>query len=373
MKRINAIISILLAAIFVFACTKPPLPKGDKEIAENSTLYANNGKLAIKHDDALYFNARIGEYVVMYAADLANGGALPACGKPDCLHNDASCNACIGGAIPNQSYTIYNGRFYWVAAAVEDSASEYYLYSMALDGTDRKIEMKLNRDYESVILLGVSGIYDGMLYRCGTGNYVENAEIHCVTLIYAQPLQGGEPKEIMRLDGGDQLAVKFDGHTIYCASAIFSEDILRLHSYDMENDELKELYSGKAPADAIAMTVDGSDLIFQEGRGVSYLMNAGSFSELFPNAPIDAKYSITDTACVDFTLDELVCTDHDGNLIAKLPLKCDWLDETVIKYKLGSIDGVFYFYFCSIVDKPFNNYLVSFDPSEPKLNLIWKG
>ena len=377
---------LLAAASCLFGCAKPTvMTDGAVEAEENNTLYACNAQ-AIRSGDKLYFIDEGQKGAMLFCTDIESGTTMPICTRPECLHENSECDSYIGMSAP--SAMIINGnRFYWPMSAENVYPPEKYLFSMALDGTDRRRELKLDADIEMLANNGIMTIYNNTLYRCGNGELIEDATPKRYIVIYSQKIENGsEPQEILRLEGGDEIT-RFDtivarryGSMMYCG-VFFYEDVsedeteieLQLYAYDLEKSELKELHSGKVDFGAVDLSVRGDKLIFAGGEAFSYSLTSGEFEKYIRQS--DRIYAITDGAIFGFTsTNDYICMDHSGNTISEGPFVTEGLEANTLKRYLGSIDSAFYFYLKSPpgVETPYN-YLVSFDPKTSEIKLLWKG
>lgn len=75
--------------------------------------------------------------VMYYSKENGENGIL--CGKPECLHNDDSCNAMIFPE--NRGFCYYEGCFWWLGltgSRSSNSRPEFAVFQMNTDGTSRK-------------------------------------------------------------------------------------------------------------------------------------------------------------------------------------------------------------------------------------------
>ena len=112
----------------------------------------------IETEDAYYFRGFNSDYLYYY--DKANGDSAVLCGKPECLHNangaNPDCNGYIGRI--GRSLNLCDGRLYFVSPDTSSNGLGYY--SIALDGTDRRLETHLEQDQS----LMCYDLHRGMLY-----------------------------------------------------------------------------------------------------------------------------------------------------------------------------------------------------------------
>ncbi|MBR5714724.1 MAG: hypothetical protein IKX58_08090 [Clostridia bacterium] len=105
---------------------------------DNNNLNSGYGHTycAMLETDEVYYLLHNG-YLMYYDKGSEDSGFV--CPKPECAHDEKYQNAdcCANlGAVHFPSLTVYNGRIWWVG---QPTYSSLGIYSMALDGTDRKL------------------------------------------------------------------------------------------------------------------------------------------------------------------------------------------------------------------------------------------
>ena len=119
-------------------------------------------------------------------ADKATGISGPLCGKPECTHDNAGCNAYLSDTA--WGLTNYDGRLYWVG-----TNGYRYLYSSALDGTDRRVVRELDREITGSSLSGSQvQFHRGYLYWAHYSNVVVNGVAQQVARVFAFSLDPDE-------------------------------------------------------------------------------------------------------------------------------------------------------------------------------------
>ena len=138
---------VLVALIFLTSCSNVGTENQDSTDSntdnaqknydhEQSTVHM--GSTAVFTDDTIYFTSA-GQ---LKYADKASGIGGPLCGKPECLHNNDTCNAYIG--FPGDpELSDYDGALYWWE---NDDKVEAHAYKVNYDGTGRE----LVRDLEGI-------------------------------------------------------------------------------------------------------------------------------------------------------------------------------------------------------------------------------
>lgn len=118
--------------------------------------------------DTIYFVGLTDRYIKY--VDKATGISGVLCGKPECSHNDESCNAHMES--PAYGLLMEDGRLWFV-----NYKGRYVLYSTALDGNDRREEAELSSEF----MPNASGyltfiLDDGNLYMGCVKSTIENGE-----------------------------------------------------------------------------------------------------------------------------------------------------------------------------------------------------
>ena len=114
--------------------------------------------------------------------DKKTGMALPLCGKPECMHDNGSCNAYLGHTFRLQ---MYDGKLYSIGQSS---------FRMEPDGTKRESIDGVSWD----ILDRISNntfmqLHRGYIYCSSSDILVEGAKEVGYAFVAAQPLDGGEP------------------------------------------------------------------------------------------------------------------------------------------------------------------------------------
>lgn len=150
-------------------------------------------------EDTAYFayssDIKIGQmyHETICFLDKASGYVGPLCGKPECTHDNSGCNAYIGGW--SYGLSVYDGRLYWLEKVMVGGISSA-IYSTALDGTDRRLVRKLDR--ELIQSGAVNGIFHrGWFYMAGEYQKVENGEPNSCVYMVAWPLDPEEEAVVL--------------------------------------------------------------------------------------------------------------------------------------------------------------------------------
>ena len=107
----------------------------------------------VETENACYilFNSIASGHNYLYYYDKATGEYGPLCAKPECLHNDSSCNAMIDGRAGTLSYA--DGRLYYKVSLDDlrrgEGVAMGSCFSIALDGADRRKEFEMPCEWEN--------------------------------------------------------------------------------------------------------------------------------------------------------------------------------------------------------------------------------
>ena len=184
----------------------------------------------------------------IYYIDPETGESGLLCGKPDCTHDNADCNACIDS--PGNTFTVYQDRIYWCTKSI----SNRKLFCEDIDGTNRREVMALDKESEWFVSdKSFIAIYNDTLYRCGDGNTVTDGEPSYNMLLYCQPLQkDSKPRHLYSVENVRNVVTRIYGDQLYFA-IIGADNDLSICVCDLESSEVKELFhkenADNSPAD----------------------------------------------------------------------------------------------------------------------------
>lgn len=261
--------------------------------------------IAAETSDTVYFLGDGDSYLKYVDKDTGISG--PLCGKAECRHNDETCNAYLGLIV--KDIFVNDGRIYWVAQPPL-SILQYFLYSAALDGTDRREETELPRE----MVQNLAGYYHfvlhgGMLYLGDIQKEVVDGQPKFYSYIAAFPLESDkEPFVIMqeeiKYDNADNnVCIQFYKDNLYILTNTLNDLSaenetelydLKLRQWNVETGELKILYEEKSSPLSMTMElwVMDNGVIFNrnyctadelETRIYRYDFNTGECKYLFEN------------------------------------------------------------------------------------------
>lgn len=186
-----------------------------------------------------------------YYIDKATKTATILCAKPDCAHNDNTCNAWIfctglsysGGKLyfPNNDYVLNNGTY---------TNYGIRLYSVDLDGTNRSavqsLEFTPGGDTSPYITSpiihrgNVYFVYSGVLYGIPLGDEIENA-----AAIYGEEIAGSTSGSTVIDSSSIQYQLWADGDDLYFMTNVKQSGGTykdTLFAYDTVNKEVTQVW-----------------------------------------------------------------------------------------------------------------------------------
>lgn len=340
MRKITA---LLLSMLFILSACKPAgsgtLPENDGDGRSRSFVHGSSAACAT--DSTVYFLC--GNDGMLRYTDKASGITGPLCGKPECAHNDAACNASVGF----QSYGLsaYNGRLYWVGAA---SANTHCVFSCAYDGTDRQTVRELDGDLVPDNLTDRTALfYRGCVYiACGKQEVLDGGP-RTNHYVYAYPL---DPKEegFVILDeespslASDTLIQPYEGRLYIITHAESGGFHSAIRCWDPQARELETLYEGAVPYSSggeLWVMDDGILIYGLVANGTAgfvrniykYDFESGELGLLFPFTSEAAiiNVGLADNLIVGNTVTEagelaVLVRDFEGQVVLDAAFQADW-------------------------------------------------
>ncbi len=240
--------------------------------------------IAAETGDTVYY---MGSYdrVIKYV-DKATGITGPLCGKPECKHNDETCNAYTGGLLRGL-YT-YNGRLYWMDNDPDDGEA-VALFSVAPDGTDRRKVTSLSRDLYGTGSHSFTSfaLGDGYLYYGVVSWAVENGEVNNYNYVRAIPLDPEEESfEIMReraTEFPDGITIQLYGDYLYIHTSDGDGGRFTLRRWNVNTREFEMLIDEPNASTTLNMWVTDDGVYFDRNGGdiYRYDLETGEYNKLF--------------------------------------------------------------------------------------------
>lgn len=145
-------------------------------------------------EDSIYSSLHVlgrNTQLIVYT-DKATGISLPLCGKPECLHNDVTCNA-SAGPLGIAGLAVYDGKLYW------GLCGNSVIQRMNLDGTGRETVCATSLNFrENMNANPMVMFHRGYYYMAGTKHQlIINGKAASLVTVRAQPLDGGDSVTIL--------------------------------------------------------------------------------------------------------------------------------------------------------------------------------
>lgn len=378
MKRIIALLLAIVMSCTLAACGGESDKAIDTDI-ENSTdldrsfTHAGMGGYACDTEDTLYF-LQTGVGNMIHYLDKETGISGPLCGKPDCLHNGTSCNAYFFSA---EMLSLYDGRLYFV----ERNYSDVTVYSMALDGTDRremrKVDAKL---YPSTYRVTFVLLHRGYVYAAFIKNEIENGEEVSSSYVCAFSLDPEEePFVIMdeETDLESDIVIQPYGDELYILTCEYVDDNgpedwpyrydIKIRRWNAQTREMETLYHDGESSHTIIRELwamdDGLLIALMDKREAAadicmYDFESGELTELFTVAPLStnvrARVGIADNLVSGNYLNDdtgefyVILKDFEGNVLLEDTYE---IEHPFIEPRLcGADDNNAYFYGFTLSD-----------------------
>lgn len=313
----------------------------------------------------------------LWYIDPVQGISMPLCGKPECQHNDGSCNANVGG-IGDIRLTYNGGRLYWI----ESSGTRCTLYSAETDGSDRRAVNEPDPElYALTCGYGSLCIHDGCAYFCGSAEGIENGSSVFTCAVFRQPLDSdkGELIYSSTLPAGAVFG-RFGGDKLYFAecerlSAYAEEDDeeptlgYRLFVYDPASGKAEELLHGVNEYDFSYIFTDEDRVVLGGSRPLYYYPASGEAKLDAGDGRLDAG---PDSSMHWITRSEweMVSASGDKLFEGSFPLP-QMPDAFYGRSYLGCDESAFYYSFISF-DPPLS-YVVRFDKATGAAEPVWQS
>lgn len=377
MKRLTALLLVFIMSLTLAACGE-----GEKVVEPTAFDYtrsfahgANTLDYTCATEDTVYYISHFGNFI--YYIDKESGISGPLCGKPECEHNSSRCNAYVSFA---DALSIYDGRLYWVGGS---SPSNTYIYSAALDGTDRQTVRQIERE---IIPAGHGNMYiifyRGYAYLAAQAEWVTDGEATTNFYVCAIPLDPDEASFVILdeyalpagYNASNRLSIQPYEDALYIVSDNYYTDSkyelenetqnlydFSIRRWDMEKRELEILYYEEetelyTPAE-LWVVDDGilfCRLANQTESLYKYIFDSGEMELLF-NLPESYLMGMSDNLLAGgsntFVSDEwnVIIMDFEGNVLVNetSPKDAldfpDWVHPSSIRWILGADETNAYF------------------------------
>ena len=211
-------------------------------------------------EDTVYFCEFMRGNMIYYA-DKATGICLPLCGKPECTHKDANCNAYVGSS-GIECLSIYNGRLYWVGPEKVNNNWKDCIVSAAYDGRDRKV-VRVLTDWWDAPSYGWSNMqvefHRGYVYKYYVSDEVVDGVAKKIAYVKAYPIEEDREAFVILSEEIEEIAPDHNSYNtariqgyeeyVYIAIEETADGAFELYRWDTRAGELETLYRGEAPFD----------------------------------------------------------------------------------------------------------------------------
>ena len=237
----------MICCLFVISCADESAKTGasyEAEVSDNTFCFPSS---RICETEEAYYGVGSGEIQYIQFMDKKSRVSGVLCGKSECEHNDAECNAYVG--IDARGFCVYNERIYWVGDQPTDNGLDSAIWSIDLDGNNRRriktVDVALQNETSGNSIVHV---YQNMLFMAGTSGDISEGEPKQKAVIQATRLDSSEEwLEILEVEtsGGINLDVKTAHNALYIMVCLFEEDGIRLDIYrwSIEENELTLLFT----------------------------------------------------------------------------------------------------------------------------------
>lgn len=361
--------------------------------------YGNRNNSICATESTTYF-AYTDAPASLYFLDKATGFHGPLCGKPECTHDNETCNAYVHGWI--YALSIYDGRLYWLQQRWGND-SALGVYSTALDGTDRRQVLELDKELtlelttdQSSGLLFTALFHRGWVYLLGTYQGVSDAEGSFHVRLVGIPLEGnGEARILFDMSlgiGFPYTAMQGYGDGLYVAAQDRNNKRLWLLRWNSVSQELETLYADELPDNMgiipNMIVVDSSLLIGSDWETKRQLfrfdLEQGTIEEQEPPEWLSDRYEgmkfstwymsdgliVTGGAIGDRTM-VVQAKALEGNVLLEQTYEMDWVftgEYIRIEYR-GRDETNLYFYCSATMGDGAAMVIVSLNGSGAKI--LW--
>lgn len=196
-----------LAGFILIAALLAGCRKGTRELSTDNGLECNRnvnhrwgGNFNTTDEAVYYIGTGINESpdsLIYY--DKENESSGPLCGKAECLHNDAECNAGMGKA-ESHGLSVYDGKLYFLydESGPNHSYTGTYVYSMKPDGTDRKREQLYAAPGDTSYFWTESDyiFHQGQIISYGQHCEIENGKMNGSMIVESYEISSGKRVEL---------------------------------------------------------------------------------------------------------------------------------------------------------------------------------
>ncbi len=229
----------MICCLFVISCSDELVETvGSYEAEASDNTFCFSSSRMCETEEA-YYGVSSGDtqYIQFMDKESRVSGFL--CGKSECEHNDAECNAYVG--IDARGFCIYNERIYWVGEQLIEDGLDFAIWSIDLDGNNRRriktVDVALLNETDGNSIVHV---YQNILFMAGISGDISEGEPRQKAVIKAMRLDSSEEwLDILEVEtsGEINLDVKAAHNALYIMVCLYEEDGIRLEIYRWSFDE----------------------------------------------------------------------------------------------------------------------------------------
>ena len=161
----------------------------------------------------------LGTYAAYYDAAAENSGVL--CGRPECLHEDWTCNGYMNTT--SESISFYDGKLYWLGFnqkfGQKNGPRQLGIWRMDQDGTNRELLKELSEEVTYMEFYSMT-FHRGMAYLHTREQRVTDGVPETLSHIYATDLTDSDEFTLL-LSRTGELEYEVIDHYIYVLSYVF--------------------------------------------------------------------------------------------------------------------------------------------------------
>ena len=286
-QRITLPLALILLLILA-ACGGSPADGEGPASLESDRTFSRSRILACEAENVVYAVVRDSAardssdflFDMLYYFDRETGISGPLCGKPECLHNDRSCNAHLGNS-GVYALASCNGQLYWITMGNGPGLTNIgHLYSENYDGTDRQLVRDLDDGIFGASRPTAVHFHRGYVYVISQPGEIVNGERQYRNRIAAYPIDSGEEGFVV-LDeevGFSSINAQLYGDSMFILTIDKSENSypFTFRKWNTETHEMETLFDGApsfSPGNDFWATDEG---IYLEGTVIgSHTVDAG--------------------------------------------------------------------------------------------------
>ena len=331
-------------------------------------------------DNAVYFITggsldTTGGYAFLRYYDKVSGISGVLCGKPECTHEDSSCNAYLGIGPAAWGISAYGKKLYIILEQISGDDTGLFLYEMNPDGTGRREICRLEAAETTLPLSNtIVQFHRGYCLIGGTVTEIEDGIQYARQYVTAYRLDGKEKQQVYvsekKAETVMQLKMQPVGDDLFILDAEMDASTrvpghLNLMVWNFNSKEINNLYNGEVPFFPYEFWVSDNEILFSctepsHGEIYCYDTKQKSFRMKFnftSDCEEERAISIIDGKLISYNYvsyydkRRIEIRDFDGNLLFQKTDQEPLLDEKELPYircLLGADKDHFYCLFSDL-------------------------